>query len=110
MAVAVSRRTFLISVAAAAPTALRQPPTTAADPTVVVGAGLAGLRAADVLRRAGRPVVVLEARERAGGRVLTVRSFDDGLHAEAGPIRISSAHRSVLQLARSLRQPLVPFE
>ena len=110
MAVAVSRRTFLISVAAAAPTALRQPLTAAADPTVVVGAGLAGLRAADVLRRAGRPVVVLEARERAGGRVLTVRSFDDGLHAEAGPIRISSAHRSVLQLARSLRLPLVPFE
>jgi len=110
MAVAVSRRTFLISVAAAAPTALLQPPTTAADPTVVVGAGLAGLRAADVLRRAGRPVVVLEARERAGGRVLTVRSFDDGLHGEAGPIRISSAHRSVLELARSLRLPLVPFE
>jgi monoamine oxidase len=109
MAVAVSRRTFLTSVAAT-PAALLQTPTSSADPTVVVGAGLAGLRAADVLRRAGRPVVVLEARERAGGRVLTVRSFDDGLHGEAGPIRISSAHRSVLQLARSLRLSLVPFE
>src|SRR5580704_2980232 len=55
------------------------------DPVVVVGAGLAGLRAADVLRKAGRPVVVLEARDRAGGRVLTIRAgFADGLHAEAG--------------------------
>src|SRR5215468_6326128 len=110
MAVAVSRRRFLISVAAVAPTPLLQTPATSADPTVVVGGGLAGLRAADVLRRAGRPVVVLEARERAGGRVLTVRSFDDELHAEAGPIRISSAHRSVLQLARSFGLSLVPFE
>ena len=107
----VSRRTFLRSVAAAAPTALFQTPPSSTNPTVVIGAGLAGLRAADLLHRAGRPVVVLEARERAGGRVVTVRtSFDDGLHAEAGPIRISGAHRSVLQLARSFRLPLVPFE
>jgi monoamine oxidase len=108
----VSRRQFLgLSVIAAAPTALLQTSRGSTDPTVVIGAGLAGLRAAELLRRAGRPVLVLEARERAGGRVLTVRSsFDDGLHAEAGPIRISSAHRSVLQLVRSLRLTLVPFE
>ena len=109
----VSRRRFLglSAVAAAAPTTLSQTSQSSTDPTVVIGAGLAGLRAADLLRRAGRPVVVLEARERAGGRVLTVRSpFDDGLHAEAGPIRISGAHRSVLQLIRSLGLTLVPFE
>ncbi|HXV56493.1 MAG TPA: FAD-dependent oxidoreductase [Gaiellaceae bacterium] len=35
----------------------------------VVGAGFAGLAAADALRRAGAEVVVLEARDRAGGRV-----------------------------------------
>src|SRR6185503_11235989 len=112
MAVAVSRRQFLrLSVIAAAPAGLRQTPTPAADPTVVVGAGLSGLRAADVLRRAGRSVVVLEARERPGGRVFTLRSvFDDGLHAEAGAIRISGAHRSVLQLARQFNLMIVPFE
>ncbi len=37
---------------------------------VVVGAGIAGLTAATELDRAGRNVVVLEARERVGGRVL----------------------------------------
>ena len=108
-----SRRTFLrlSSAVAATPTALFQTPPASTNPTVVIGAGLAGLRAADLLRSAGRPVVVLEARERAGGRVVTIRSsFDDGLHAEAGPIRISGAHRSVLLLARSLRLTLVPFE
>ncbi len=36
---------------------------------IVVGAGFAGLAAADSLRRAGADVVVLEARDRVGGRV-----------------------------------------
>lgn len=40
---------------------------------VVVGAGVAGLTAARLLSRAGRRVVVLEARDRVGGRVCTRR-------------------------------------
>ncbi len=42
--------------------------------TIVVGAGVAGLTAARLLRDAGRRVVVLEARDRIGGRVHTDRT------------------------------------
>jgi monoamine oxidase len=111
-----NRRRFLrLSAAAAAPALIRSSwAGQIADPgdrVVIVGAGLAGLRAAELVRKAGRQVVVLEARARAGGRVLTIRSpFDDGLFAEAGPVRIPAAHRTVLQLARERGLTLVPFE
>jgi monoamine oxidase len=41
---------------------------------VIVGAGMAGLRAAQVLTAAGKSVVILEARDRIGGRVHTDRT------------------------------------
>ncbi|MGC5222687.1 flavin monoamine oxidase family protein [Micromonospora sp. DT81.3] len=50
--------------------------------TIVVGAGVAGLTAARLLAKAGRRVVVLEARDRAGGRVYTERT--DGLVTDLG--------------------------
>jgi polyamine oxidase len=40
----------------------------------VVGAGIAGLRAASVLQRHGVDVVVLEGRDRIGGRIRTTRN------------------------------------
>jgi monoamine oxidase len=60
---------------------------------LVVGAGLAGLAAARTLARAGLDVQLLEARDRPGGRVRTLRTFfDDGLYAEAGAEFIASGH------------------
>jgi monoamine oxidase len=50
---------------------------------VVVGAGFAGLAAADELRRGGAEVVVLEARDRVGGRVWS-RQLDNGAVVEMG--------------------------
>ncbi len=45
-----------------------------ADSVIVIGAGIAGLSAADVLSGAGVAVTVLEARDRIGGRIHTLTS------------------------------------
>lgn len=43
--------------------------------TLVIGAGMAGLTAARDLHQANETVLVLEARNRIGGRVLTDHAF-----------------------------------
>ena len=53
--------------------------------TIVIGAGAAGLAAARALSDAGRTVVVLEARGRIGGRILTVHDREWPLPVELGP-------------------------
>lgn len=75
--------------------------------TLVVGAGLAGLRCAADLVAAGRDVVVLEARERVGGRVWSHR-FVDGQWCERGAEFVDSAHSEVLALAERLGLGLCP--
>lgn len=71
---------------------------------IVAGAGLAGLSAARDLEKAGADVIVIEARNRVGGRVHTVT---DGLahrqHAEGGADLIEGDQPFVLELARDLK-------
>ncbi len=76
----------------------------------VVGAGLAGLTAAVELCRHGAGVTVLEARDRVGGRVLTIREeFAERQHAEAGGDFIDEEHEEVRRLARRYGLKLLPI-
>lgn len=63
---------------------------------IVIGAGLSGLTAAYELEQAGLKVAILEARERIGGRILTV-SADDGRGAfDLGPTWFWAHNRHVI--------------
>ena len=64
---------------------------------VVIGGGMAGLVAAFELARQGHDPIVLEAQNRVGGRVYTIRDFAPGLYAEAGAMRIPRVHDLTLR-------------
>jgi monoamine oxidase len=67
----------------------------------VVGAGLSGLAAARALADAGQRVVVLEARDRVGGRLLNA-SLGDGVQVDLGGQWVGSDHSRVQALAGEL--------
>jgi monoamine oxidase len=70
---------------------------------IVAGAGLAGLSAARALESRGAAVTVIEARDRVGGRVWTLRSqFAGRQYAEAGADLIEEEQEHVLALAKEL--------
>ena len=69
---------------------------------LIAGAGLAGLAAARELERRGYGVIVVEARDRVGGRVWTVRDGFGGMHAEAGGDLIDDDQEEIRKLAAEL--------
>jgi monoamine oxidase len=70
---------------------------------LVAGAGLAGLAAAHDLSSAGAEVTIVDARDRVGGRVWTIRNgFAEGQHAEAGGDMIDEAHHEIRGLCQDL--------
>ncbi len=108
-----TRRT-LIGTAAAGAAVAALPSAAAATPSrrptsrrgghadvIVVGAGLAGLTAARDLARRGRSVIVLEGRERVGGRTLN-ESIGGGDVLEVGGQWVGPGQDRVLALARSV--------
>jgi len=91
---------------------------------LILGAGMAGLAAAYELGKLGYDCTILEARNRPGGRVWTIRrgirekevdgpeqtcSFDEGQYFNAGAMRIPHHHESVIRYCRELGVPLESF-
>ena len=73
----------------------------------VVGAGLSGLWTARALAEAGREVVVLEARDRVGGRLLNA-TLGDGVTVDVGGQWVGSDHARVQRLAAELGIEIFP--
>jgi monoamine oxidase len=68
---------------------------------VVVGGGLSGLVAARQLRAAGKSVLVLEARDRVGGRILN-HTLSGGSVIEAGGAFVGPTQDHILGLAKEV--------
>jgi monoamine oxidase len=73
----------------------------------VLGAGLAGLSAARDLKRSGADVIVLEARDRAGGRVEGV-TLPDGRTVQAGGEVFGPGHTAYGELVDELGLAVEP--
>lgn len=73
----------------------------------VIGAGLSGLASARELADAGREVVVLEARDRVGGRLFNA-TLGGGVAVDVGGQWVGSDHVRVQQLAAELGIEIFP--
>jgi monoamine oxidase len=74
---------------------------------VVVGAGIAGLVTARQVARSGHSVLLVEARDRVGGRVLNHKLRKGGV-IEAGGAFVGPTQDHILRLARRLEVPTFP--
>ncbi|MEV7621169.1 flavin monoamine oxidase family protein [Microbacterium sp. NPDC089321] len=67
---------------------------------IIIGAGFAGLTAATLLAEQGRSVLVLEGRNRVGGRAYSGEVA--GVTVDLGATWVAERHEAVLELARSV--------
>jgi monoamine oxidase len=72
---------------------------------IIIGAGAAGLMAAYELSKSGKQVTVIEARDRTGGRIHTLK---DNLHTELGAEFVHGNLPVTLQLLKEAQIDIVP--
>lgn len=72
----------------------------------VIGAGLAGLAAADFLQSKGYHVKVIEAENRVGGRVLT-HHLPNGIHFELGPFSFGNGEQPLWGYIHRFALPII---
>jgi monoamine oxidase len=70
---------------------------------LILGAGFSGLACARAL--CDEDYLIIEARGRAGGRVLTVKPQSSSLPVELGPEFMHGAHPEILKLCKELHVP-----
>ncbi|XP_072363798.1 amine oxidase [flavin-containing] B-like [Scyliorhinus torazame] len=68
---------------------------------VIIGGGLSGLSAAKLLTERGLKVMVLEARDRVGGRTYTVQG-PEFQYVDLGGAYVGPTQNRILQLAKEL--------
>ena len=96
---------FSLDAAMAGEGAGRQGPLPRKVDVVVVGAGIAGLVAAREVAAKGLSVLVLEARNRVGGRVLNHELKTGGATIEAGGAFVGPTQTHIRRLAKELQVP-----
>ena len=74
---------------------------------VIVGAGIAGLQTATLLKEQGLSVLVLEARDRVGGRLLS-HTLKNGARVDLGGQWLGPTHHRAHKIAKSLGEALFP--
>ena len=74
---------------------------------IIVGAGYAGLAAARKLKNAGKKLLLLEARDRVGGRIHTHR-IDEKNYADLGGQWIGANQHRMYALARAYQVEIFP--
>ncbi|XP_041067694.1 amine oxidase [flavin-containing] isoform X1 [Carcharodon carcharias] len=68
---------------------------------IIIGGGISGLSAAKLLTESGQKVVVLEARDRVGGRTFTVRN-NNVKYVDLGGAYVGPTQNRILRLSKEL--------